>query len=135
MKAMAPDVNCDTGVGVEVFLEDWDIHLKLLRLENGSDNSVTATMTCITSFSDNMLRYVFQHLVDDDKWSPHAAKLLGQSLVIDAVVRFDWDDEIMRMQFESDMVTPLLRLLGSLEMVGHVLDSLLITPESRVMSC
>ncbi|KAF4139153.1 hypothetical protein GN958_ATG11671 [Phytophthora infestans] len=87
------------------------------------------------------MRTVFPHLNSDGRggieggiWSSLGCKLLNQRLVMRGSVYFDWDstvDCVARIQSQSDMLTPLLRLLGTLEDVSLVFQSALVTPDCQ----
>ncbi|OWZ21818.1 hypothetical protein PHMEG_0003568 [Phytophthora megakarya] len=65
-----------------------------------------------------------------------AAKLLGQKLEICSVARFVWDDTMARVSevsFQTDLITPILNVLGSLEQVASVFSYALVTPEGHTI--
>ncbi|KAL4163095.1 hypothetical protein KRP22_015207 [Phytophthora ramorum] len=65
------------------------------------------------------------------------AKLQGQCLVIQGSVRFDWDKAINRvtgLYVQMDMVSPLLRILGSLEDVSLAFSFARITPDGNLVA-
>ncbi|KAG7394317.1 hypothetical protein PHYBOEH_005362 [Phytophthora boehmeriae] len=142
---MSSDVVGETGCGVEALLETWkmitllheDINVQLLRLDQGAAGSLVATTKVTFSINENTMRLAFPHLVSVDEagnWSPLAAKLLGQQLVVRGAVRLIWDEVSGRMisvQNEADMLTPMLQLLGSLEDVSCVFDNALVTPACK----
>ncbi|KAG2782336.1 hypothetical protein PC129_g4628 [Phytophthora cactorum] len=149
--SMAPDVTTGFEYGPEALLENWkrfslcfdDVRVQLRRLETGDavDSLVVSTITSITISSDT-LRQAFPHLNSDGQagvrggeWSPLVAKLLDRRLVVQGSVSFDWDsktDRVTRVMTQLDMLTPMLRLLGSLEDVSRVFENALITPEGRL---
>ncbi|KAG3143633.1 hypothetical protein PC128_g24546 [Phytophthora cactorum] len=62
--------------------------------------------------------------------SPLADKLLGQRIVARGSTRFDWgtgDDRVTSIISESDMLTPMLLILGNLEDVSKVFEKSLIS--------
>ncbi|POM79983.1 Hypothetical protein PHPALM_2234 [Phytophthora palmivora] len=86
---------------------------------------VSITLTC------NTLRRAFPHLNSNEHgdtnggvWSPLAARMLGQKLVLRGFVQFGWDDatdKVVRLHFQADMMTPMVKLLGSLSDVAFFL--------------
>lgn len=136
---MAPDVQFNAGYGVEAALENWRLvslhheHLEvdLERVERGAEGSVIAHMNGITTSTVKMLRMAFPNYNDNDeeeKQGPIAEKLLGQRLVVPSGISFRFDDTNTRVvgaHYEADMMTPLLRLLRSVEDTSRVLSSAL----------
>ncbi|OWZ24736.1 hypothetical protein PHMEG_000174 [Phytophthora megakarya] len=136
---MTPDVMFNGGCGIEALLEDWrlislhheKLDLQLLRVDQGEKGFVTAYLDGVTRITSNMLRsarFDFLHHGEADNLAPITAKLLDQKLVFPTTVRFDWDDaagRITRVQYDADMVTPLLKLLENLEDTSRVLNSTL----------
>ncbi|OWZ15152.1 hypothetical protein PHMEG_00011268 [Phytophthora megakarya] len=49
-------------------------------------------------------------------------------------VRFCWGPKTARIQIQSDLLTPLLRLLGDLKEVSRVVKHATMTPECRLPS-
>ncbi|OWZ02749.1 hypothetical protein PHMEG_00025636 [Phytophthora megakarya] len=131
---VAEDIVLDRGFGVDALMEDWksislhhqDLNISLVRLENGIGNSLVATVQAHCKISEDSIGHIFPHLVDDDD-GEHArlvTKLVGQSLGIPCTICFVCDDateEIVSMHYTSDMMTPLMRILGNLEDVSRVL--------------
>ncbi|OWZ02498.1 hypothetical protein PHMEG_00025927, partial [Phytophthora megakarya] len=65
------------------------------------------------------------------------SKLLNQRLVMRGLVRFDWDNNTNRMagiHSQSDLLTPMLRRLGSLQDVSRAFNGALVTPTGRLLS-
>lgn len=151
-ETMAPDVVNGSMCGSKVLVENWEAYLLHfdfidIQLEHlskvAADSLVAVTRTSITVSKDT-LRLVFPHLNSDGKgganrgeWSPLATKLLDQKLVMCGSVRFDWNSDygrVVRLHAQSDMLTPLICLLGSLEDVARVFDKAHITPDFRLDS-
>ncbi|OWZ20871.1 hypothetical protein PHMEG_0004670, partial [Phytophthora megakarya] len=64
------------------------------------------------------------------------AKLLGQRLVMHGSVRFSWNSSVNRVDgllSQSDMVTPLLQLLGNIDDVSLLLGNARVTPEGSLV--
>ncbi|ETM40372.1 hypothetical protein L914_13666 [Phytophthora nicotianae] len=151
MVSMAPDVTNGFECGPQALLRNWklfslcfeDVYVQVGRLETGAlfDSLIASTTTSIT-ISSNTLRQAFPHLNSDGHggvrggaWCPLAVKLLGRHLVVQGSVSFDWDtqtDRVVKVVTLLDLVTPMLRLFGSLEDVSRVFERALITPEGRV---
>lgn len=134
----------ETGYGIDSLMGDWqliynmhnDFDVQLVRLEYGVCDSLVATTRVTFSINENTMRIAFPHLMDG-VGRELAAKLLGQKLVMHGAVRLEWDGEVRRMtsiQNEADLVTPMLRLLGSLEDVARVFDRARITPEAKFVA-
>ncbi|ETK80468.1 hypothetical protein F441_14115 [Phytophthora nicotianae CJ01A1] len=151
--SMAPDVVNGCQRGVEAILAKWrlfsdyfnNVHVELERLEkSASPYSLTAITITTVTISKEAMRAVFPHLNSDGKggahggnWSPLGQRLLNQRLVMRGSVRFDWDsasDSVVSIQSQSDMLTPLLRVLDSLEDVSLVFEGALVAPDCRLAS-
>ncbi|KAG2993236.1 hypothetical protein JG687_00015541 [Phytophthora cactorum] len=138
---MAPDVMYNAGRGVEAIMRNWtyfslwfqDVEVELDGLQkSGADSLIARTSTTFT-ITERTLVKVFPHLCGKDADATGrrlAAKLLGQTIAIRGSTRFDWDSGYCRVTSvisESDMLTPILRVLGSLEYVSLVFEKSLIS--------
>ncbi|KAG7398675.1 hypothetical protein PHYBOEH_010724 [Phytophthora boehmeriae] len=148
---MASDVTDGALVGPEALLENWrllslyhtDVCVELKSVEIGSQDSLIATISIGVTITENTLRYVYPHLISGEadggerrEWLAIVAKLLNQRLMMRGRVHFYWDDDtgrVKRLASTADMVTPMLRLLGSLEEVAHVFNGALISPDCKFM--
>lgn len=130
----APDVAFNRGRGPNAILEFWRLSsfhhktlgFRLVRLERGANGLVVAFADGSTTTTKKMLRTALPHLVREAKWSAIATKLVGLRLVIPSTTTFGWDNEVARIvsvHYETDMLTPLLKLLDNLENVSIVLNS------------
>ncbi|KAG3234653.1 hypothetical protein PI124_g20295 [Phytophthora idaei] len=139
--SMTPDVTDGNVSGAEALLENWkflslhhdDVHLQLKRLEQVAHDSLLAVTTTSVTITENTLRQVYPHLIEEH--STLNAKLLNQRLVMRGSVRFDWDascGRMVRVESQIDMLTPMLKLLGSLDDVAYVSDKALLTPDGRI---
>jgi hypothetical protein len=146
--SMAPDVMNGNVCGPEALMTQWkvfsqcftDIHVDLERLEKGAtgDSLVATTSTSVT-ITEATLQAAFPHLrsdgADGEKWTPLARKLVNQRLVLRGWVRFDWDSvrgRVSRMQSHSDLLTPILQLVGTLENVSRVFVGAFVTPDGQM---
>ncbi|KAK1943334.1 hypothetical protein P3T76_004730 [Phytophthora citrophthora] len=128
---MAPDVAYDTAIGVDAILYKWrqvsmihpDIDIQLVQLDRDTENIIEATVKGMATVSMNTIRYAFPHLMNGDTLSPLAVRLLDRQLEVDGRMRFTWDENAARvssMQFQTDLLTPMFRILGSIEDVSYV---------------
>ncbi|KAG7397083.1 hypothetical protein PHYBOEH_001297 [Phytophthora boehmeriae] len=147
---MAQDMTDGALCGVDALLENWrllssyheSIYVELKCLKQDRDNSLVATVTTSLTITENTLQNLYPHLLSSDaagdeyeELSSLAAKLLNQRIVVPGSVRFDWDDAygcIMRMESKADILTPTLRLVGTLDNVARVFSGALITSELRI---
>ncbi|KAK1948580.1 bZIP transcription factor 1 [Phytophthora citrophthora] len=140
---MAPDVTDGIVCGVDALLRTWTllsqcydkIDLHPVRLENGPDNALVATTKGTLIINENTLRNAFPHLVSDERFATLVDKMLGQQLELRGSVQFDWDSASARVTSivcKADILTPLLRLLGSMQDVAYVFDNARLTPEGRL---
>ncbi|OWY97448.1 hypothetical protein PHMEG_00032014, partial [Phytophthora megakarya] len=63
-----------------------------------------------------------------------AATLLDQTLVMRGSVVLEWDnamDKVIRVHFQADMMTPLIKLLGDMKDVNSVFNKARVTPDCR----
>ncbi|KAG7388573.1 hypothetical protein PHYPSEUDO_012210 [Phytophthora pseudosyringae] len=117
---MATDVLFNAGRGLESVSRNWkyftlwfrDVEVELNGLKKGGYSRSCAARK------------------EGTAGSPLADKLLGQRIVMRGVTRFDWDagyGRVTSVTSESDMLTPMLRILGSLEDVSRVFKGSLIS--------
>ncbi|ETN13843.1 hypothetical protein PPTG_08540 [Phytophthora nicotianae INRA-310] len=139
---MSPNVVFNAAYGPEAIMQHWffmnwfgevDVELKGWELTDG--NSLVAITTTSVTITKHTLRNVFPHLrtIDNsDRNGKLAEQLLLQRLVMRGSTRFEWDDStcrVTRVIAQSDMMTPILHLLGNLEDVSRVFEQALISPE------
>eukprot|EP00644_Phytophthora_capsici_P018469 jgi/Phyca11/21279/fgenesh1_pg.PHYCAscaffold_87_\ len=136
--SMAPDVLYNAGRGVEAILKNWtyfslwfqDVEVQLDGLKKHGQESLIAKTTTTFIITEKTVANVFPHLNGQDADGVLASKLLGQKIVLKGSTRFDWDSGYGRVTSvisESDMLTPMLRVLGSLEDVSKVFEKSLIS--------
>ncbi|KAG1696853.1 hypothetical protein DVH05_017763 [Phytophthora capsici] len=130
---MMPNVLFNAGYGVETALKDWRLvsahHEKLSynldRMERRPGRSMVAYMTGVTTITEKMLLTAFSDVKEGSKWT---AKLLGHRLEIPSELFFHFDESntrVVRAHYVADMMTPLLKLLESVEEATIVLNSAL----------
>ncbi|GMF09095.1 unnamed protein product [Phytophthora lilii] len=139
--AMAPDVACSSGFGREAMMKSWrwlqffdDVQVELRVMKNSTENAVDAVTRTHVTITEHTLRNLFPQLLDknEDTASEFATKLLGRRIVMHGSVHFEWDNArglVTSVMAESDMLTPLLRPLGSLEDVCLVFDKARVSPD------
>ncbi|RLN91876.1 hypothetical protein BBJ28_00024734, partial [Nothophytophthora sp. Chile5] len=143
--AMTDDVAVGELRGIDALFEQWrrysayykDLHLELERLEKAPDGAIIASAELSVTVTDGTLQHVFPHLLDPARGDCLllGARLLGQRLRCRCSMRFEWDNVSMRvaqLEVMMDLVTPLLRILGTLENVANVLGHARITPENAI---
>ncbi|ETI39263.1 hypothetical protein L914_14537 [Phytophthora nicotianae] len=137
---MAPDVALNVGYGPEAFIKVWksltamfeDVELELVSLDQQDAGSlVAATITKVT-IADHTLRNVFPdlHSREDAAGLKLVEKLQGQQISIHGTTRFLWDPvyrRISSVMAQSDILTPMLCLVGSLENVSLVFKGASVT--------
>ncbi|KAE9165369.1 hypothetical protein PF002_g29193 [Phytophthora fragariae] len=132
-KTMAPGVLIDDERGVETMLERWrmvsisqpNFEVQVVRLEGGPGGCIFATTRISIVMCDQMLHHTFPNLDESERGRRLAAKLRGQRFEIDDSTVFTWDDTMecmMSVQNKSDVFTPMIRFLGSLEDVVYLFD-------------
>ncbi|KAL3657730.1 hypothetical protein V7S43_017303 [Phytophthora oleae] len=145
---MSIDVMDDGVCGVDAHLENWrlfslyhgDVQLQLERLEKGPANSILATTKTGITITENTLRNLYLHLLvsesDDGKWSPLAYRLLNQRIEMEGSIRFVWDPfcgRVTSLQITTDLLPPILRLVGSVNGVARVFDGASITLDGKLL--
>ncbi|OWZ14998.1 hypothetical protein PHMEG_00011438 [Phytophthora megakarya] len=134
---MTSDVVFNGGCGTKALIEEMrrfsssfeDFELELLFLKKDTENSLVATTTTTFTLSKQTLQKVFPHLWSSENGgrprSPLADKLVGQRIVVPGTIRFTWDETKCRMTSvlsRTDLVTPMLELVGSLENLAQVFE-------------
>ncbi|KAG7375592.1 von Willebrand factor A domain-containing protein 8 [Phytophthora pseudosyringae] len=142
--AMAPDVLYNTGRGPKGILSSWgiwqwfdDVEVELEGLRVRAGGSLVASTATSATITERTLRNAFPHLwrseVENRATTPQlASRLLSQHIVVRGSTTFEWDSArgcVVRMACQSDFLTPMLRLLGSLELVAHAFEKSRITPD------
>ncbi|KAJ8576458.1 hypothetical protein ON010_g2753 [Phytophthora cinnamomi] len=148
-RIMAPDTVDGIFPGMDTLIEMWrrfapfysDTRLELRGMEMSSEHDLVASTSTYITVSWNTLRYAFPHLNSDGKggaqggdWSPIATKIVGQSFVVRGTVIFGWDDtsdKVVRFEMQSDLMTPVLNVLGSLADASLFFSEALITPDAN----
>ncbi|OWZ16595.1 hypothetical protein PHMEG_0009593 [Phytophthora megakarya] len=131
---LIPRVISSAGVGIEAHLEEWktlsaifpDFNMNIVRMEEGSSGEVVVTSKAVLSFSEKAFRSA----------NSAADKLLGRKLKIFTVAHFIWDTTVARVaeiRFQADMISPLLRVLGSLDLVANIFSSARVSPEGQII--
>ncbi|KAG6614079.1 bZIP transcription factor 1 [Phytophthora cinnamomi] len=142
---MAPDVLFNAGRGVEAIMRNWkyftlwflDVEVELDGLKKGGADSLIASITTSFTITERSLMTVFPHLCTVEARRCRgsdgrslADKLLGRRITMRGLTRFDWDagyGRVTSVISESDMLSPMLRILGSLEDVSRVFEKSLIS--------
>ncbi|KAK1942615.1 bZIP transcription factor 1 [Phytophthora citrophthora] len=134
--------------GVNAHLESWrlfslyhdNVHLELESLEKGPENSIIATTKTGVTITENTLRNLYRHLLvnesDDTKWSPLAHRMLDQRIEMDGSIHFVCDPttgRVTSLQTTTNLLAPILRLVGSIEDLARVFDGAFITPDGKVL--
>ncbi|KAK1948581.1 hypothetical protein P3T76_000870 [Phytophthora citrophthora] len=133
LATIAPDVASDRGYGVEAHLENWrqlssifpDIQIQLLRLESAGDNTAVGETRMTVYLSDKTLRRAFPQLIEDEKGFRIAGRLLGQQISMHG------SSFVASLLHNTNILAPLLRLLGNLEDVSRVFEGATITTECK----
>ncbi|KAE8986611.1 hypothetical protein PR001_g20844 [Phytophthora rubi] len=134
---MTSDVVFNAGRGPEAMEKSWkrlslwflNVEFVLEGLQKGTEGSLEATTTTSVTITDRTLRNVFPHLSSDGSLR---AKILDQRIEMRGSMRFEWDPTQCRVccvMAQSNMLTPMLRLIGSLDGVSKVFEKALISPD------
>ncbi|KAG6962860.1 hypothetical protein JG687_00006894 [Phytophthora cactorum] len=105
-----------------------DVEVTVENLSKSARNSMIVTTRTSVTITERTLSNVFPHLPNPnigDSKATLASKLLGQRIIMRGSTCFEWDAATKRVTsvvVQSDMLTPILRLLGSLEAVSQVFD-------------
>ncbi|KAG1690147.1 hypothetical protein DVH05_028355 [Phytophthora capsici] len=146
---MAEDLVFNAEHGRAAFMKSWlctslrfqDFMMNLEGMRKTKDGLLLATMTTNVTITDRTLRTVFPHLcrsgnaADDARARDFHAlgdKLLGCRLTMRGFMLFQWDktlSKVTAVTTTSDMLSPLLELLGTLEDVARVFERATISPE------
>ncbi|ETN03924.1 hypothetical protein PPTG_15241 [Phytophthora nicotianae INRA-310] len=141
---MAPDVVFNADQGIDKMIQYWnflsyafkDMEIELKRMMQENEDSLVATSVTSVTISEQTLLAVFPHLSNEDTPELDETKvLLRQALVNQRItmlgsIRFEWDainGQVTSVSIESDMLTPMLHLLGNLEDVSRVFADALLS--------
>ncbi|KAG6623331.1 uncharacterized protein IUM83_06266 [Phytophthora cinnamomi] len=142
---MSNDVTDGAVSGIDALLKNWalqslcydEIDLQPVRFEKVPRGSLVATTRGLLVINNNTLRYAFPHLVNSAQWSDLALNMLGQRLALRGSVQFEWDSASARVTSvvcKTDIMTPLLHLFGSVDVVASVFEQARLTAEGRLVS-
>ncbi|ETP09182.1 hypothetical protein F441_14945 [Phytophthora nicotianae CJ01A1] len=140
---MASDILFNMECGIKSIIGCWyyicqwfdKFDMELDALSTAASGTLVATTITSITISEHTIRKVFPHLLsseDPSGMSPLAQELIGKTIVMNGTARFEWDRERCRVgaiRSQSDLVTPVLGLLVSLDKVARVFSNALITPE------
>ncbi|KAG1695803.1 hypothetical protein DVH05_019142 [Phytophthora capsici] len=149
---MAEDVALGELSGVDALIDQWQryssylgkLYFRLNKMEQQSQGAMKTAATLSFTITEATLRFVFPHLLDGETiheselqdpsatYASLCGRLVGLRLHCQCSVRFSWDDAVGRvtkLEATVDLLSPLLRELGGLELVSCVLKKALITPE------
>ncbi|OWZ15744.1 hypothetical protein PHMEG_00010561 [Phytophthora megakarya] len=146
-EAIAPDVDTGSAVGLDGLIAHWkrltqffpDIHMQLNGLTRVGFDAVVGKIVTTITITEKSLLAAFPHLVDgniqDGRRKQIAAKLMDQRIEMYGSVRFDWDttnNRIIGLYTQTDMLSPMLQLVGSLENTVLVFSDALISPDGNL---
>ncbi|ETI46421.1 hypothetical protein F442_14980 [Phytophthora nicotianae P10297] len=138
----APDVAFSGGIGRERFANSWSIlrwfdqvDVDLHSLKKYGDDCVVMTTRTRMTMTGRTLQNLFPRLYNCAESSVKVrlvTKLVDQQIVMDSRTLFQWDSAtklVTGVRTDSDLLTPLLGLLGRLEDVSIAFDQALISPD------
>ncbi|KAG1689382.1 hypothetical protein DVH05_002303 [Phytophthora capsici] len=110
------------------------VDVDLQQLKRSTRNSLVATTVTSFIITSRTLAKVFPHLCSRDgrRGGEIATKLLNKRIVTRGWMRFERDDtdsRVLRITSQSDLLTPVLDVLQSLEKVAIVFEEALVTPD------
>ncbi|KAG1713138.1 hypothetical protein DVH05_000861 [Phytophthora capsici] len=110
------------------------VDVELQQLKRSTRNSLVATTVTSFIITSRTLAKVFPHLCSRDgrRGGAIATKLLDKRIVTRGWMRFERDDtdsRVLRITSQSDLLTPVLDVLRSLEKVAIVFEEALVTPD------
>ncbi|KAL3658092.1 hypothetical protein V7S43_016935 [Phytophthora oleae] len=136
------DVIFNDEYGPEAVVRFWcfsrwfgDVNVEVEEFQTRGCHSLVAVTTTRVTITRKTLRSVFPHsrtIDNSDRNCTLANRLLNRRLVLRGSTRFEWDNStrrVTRITSQSDMMTPMLELLGNLEDVSIVFEKALISPE------
>ncbi|KAK1931311.1 hypothetical protein P3T76_013067 [Phytophthora citrophthora] len=139
---MSSDVTFNSEHGIESILWSWrclsqwfqDLKMELESVTKMNPETLVASTTTSFTMTKDTLSRVFPNLANN---SALASKLLGQRVAMKGRTLLQWDDaadQVTRVNSGSDLLSPMLHLLTSLENVSVVFDRALVTFDFQVRS-
>ncbi|OWZ09862.1 hypothetical protein PHMEG_00017366 [Phytophthora megakarya] len=137
-KVIVSDVAFNARCGRERMMKQWKllsqwfvgIEFNLVELKSISAGSLVAATTTSVTFTERTMHIVFPRLISG-KRRMLGEKLLNRRIVMHGSVRLAWSTtncQIIGLFAESDMLTPVLRLLGNLQDTSYVFEKAPISP-------
>ncbi|ETK88750.1 hypothetical protein L915_07036, partial [Phytophthora nicotianae] len=136
-ESMTPDVATNVGFGPESMISSWrflqwfdDVYVELEGLRGG-DTVLTAITKTNATITTETLRNLFPRELNSEQGSCSAIAdgLIGKRVVLHGSTAFIWDrtsGRVVSVLAQSNMLTPMLHLLGNLEDVSGVFENALI---------
>ncbi|OWY99147.1 hypothetical protein PHMEG_00029907 [Phytophthora megakarya] len=132
----------NSQLGVNALLQSWskltlwfqDVEVTLKGITKCGIRSVDAATETSVTITEKTLRYAFPHMCEG-KMSPAVLKLVNQRITMPGVTRFEWDvafGRVIAVTAQSDMLMPILILLGSLRDVSRMFESSLVSPSFQL---
>ncbi|OWY97151.1 hypothetical protein PHMEG_00032392 [Phytophthora megakarya] len=135
-KTISSDVVYNSQCGIEAMTRSWcflrwfgDVKEELVNLKKTTANTIEATTRTSVTITQQTLVQVFPHLLRDEDFALRS-KLLGQRIVMDGSTCFVWggtEERVTNVIAQSDMLTPVIRLLANWEQVSWVFEKALIS--------
>ncbi|KAG1691723.1 hypothetical protein DVH05_026733 [Phytophthora capsici] len=132
------DVMFNEEYGPEAVVRFWclsqwfgDVAVEVEEFQTRDCNTLVVATTTRVTITNKTLRIVFPNLCTANN-KTIASRLINRRLVLRGSTRFEWDHStrlVTRILSQTDMVTPMLELLGNLEDVSKVFEKALISPE------
>ncbi|EGZ06269.1 hypothetical protein PHYSODRAFT_437305, partial [Phytophthora sojae] len=142
-RVMAPDVIAGDERGLDAVLEYWrfislsqpSYEVRATNVEQGPEGYIVAKTKSKVVVCEKMLRHAFPKLEKLERGRGLADKLLGQRFEASGATVFGWDNEkgrVLSVSSESDLMTPMLRLLGNAEDLALVFEGACLTLDGRL---
>ncbi|KAG3047813.1 hypothetical protein PI125_g26802 [Phytophthora idaei] len=142
---MAPDVVLSDGFGPYELAKSWsvlrwfdDVVMDLQSLSKQGEDSVVMTTRTSTTITERTLQSLFPHLYERESNDGRSAvkamivdKLLDHQVDVYSRTLFQWnrfENSMASVNTDSDLLTPILRLLGRFEDVSLVFEQALVSP-------
>ncbi|GMF39327.1 unnamed protein product [Phytophthora lilii] len=140
---MAPDVVFNSDYGLQAIVTSWyclhwfdNVQVELQQSQRTKETSIIVKTKTSLTISKRTLTNIFPHLCSNsnknggEDYNNLVGKLLSQRIVLYGSTQFEWGSASSRVKsvlFQSDMLTPMLKLLGSLETVADAFEGALIS--------
>ncbi|OWZ07548.1 hypothetical protein PHMEG_00020046 [Phytophthora megakarya] len=147
LESMSPNIVFNTRIGLGSVVNYWkwvshsfsDFEMELKSLEKDVEGCLAAQTTVNLTITKSTIQKLFPQLWRGENLNASGAptssvvrSLLGKPIVMHNWIRFEWDPtyhQITSITSTSDLLMPIIKLLGDLDSVSFLFDKAFVSPD------